>query len=149
MKRLLRQVHYWLSLAVFIPSGIIFFAGIFLLLKKEISWIQPPTERGSIVNEMPQISYEQMLSASRSKPQAGIAVWTDIKKIDYRPDKGIAKVISNTGWEVQVDMGTGEALSANYRRSDLIESFFCRRWRKRENVLENEKMPRISPYFFY
>jgi len=71
---------------VFIPSGIIFFAGIFLLLKKEISWIQPPTERGSIVNEMPQISYEQMLSASRSKPQAGIAVWTDIKKIDYRPD---------------------------------------------------------------
>ena len=63
-----------------------------------------------------------MLSASRSKPQAGIGVWSDIKKIDYRPDKGIAKVISNTGWEVQVDMGTGEALSANYRRSDLIES---------------------------
>ena len=69
MKRLLRQVHYWLSLAVFIPSGIIFFAGIFLLLKKEIGWIQPPTERGSIVNQMPQISYEQMLSASRVNPK--------------------------------------------------------------------------------
>ena len=83
MKRLLRQVHYWLSLAVFIPSGIIFFAGIFLLLKKEISWIQPPTEHGSIVNQMPLISYEQMLSASQSEPQAGILLWSDIKKIDY------------------------------------------------------------------
>ena len=134
MKRLLRQVHYWLSLAVFIPSGIIFFAGIFLLLKKEIGWIQPPTERGSIVNQMPQISYEKILSASQSKPHAGILVWSDIKKIDYRPDKGIAKVISKTGWEVQVDTGTGEALSANYRRSDLIESIhdgsFFAKWVK-------------------
>lgn len=134
MKRLLRHVHYWLSLAVFIPSGIIFFAGIFLLLKKEIGWIQPPTERGSIINQMPQISYEEILSASQSKPEAGILLWSDIKKIDYRPDKGIAKVISKTGWEVQVDTGTGEALSANYRRSDLIESLhdgsFFAKWVK-------------------
>lgn len=121
-KRLLRLVHYWLSLAVFIPCGIMFFAGIFLMLKKEIDWIQPPTQRGSLVHDMPNISYAQILTAAQSRPQAGIIVWADIDKIDIRPAKGIAKVISKTGWEVQIDTDNGQVLSANYRRSDVIES---------------------------
>jgi len=121
-RRLLRLVHYWLSLAIFIPSGIIFFAGIFLMLKKEIDWIQPPTQRGVMTQAMPQISYPQLLSAVQNSPEAGITRWSDIDKIDMRPSKGIAKVISNTGWEVQIDTSNAKVLSTNYRRSDLIES---------------------------
>jgi len=120
--RLFRQIHYWLSLVIFIPCGVMFFAGIFLMLKKEINWIQPPTERGIVSNQMPEITYARLLEASQSYPETGIVQWSDIDRIDLRPSKGIAKVISKTGWEVQVDTSNGKALSANYRRSDLIES---------------------------
>jgi len=91
------------------------------MLKKEIDWIQPPTERGVMSNQIPDISYSVLLEASQSRPEAGIDQWSDIDKIDLRPSKGIAKVISNTGWEVQVDTSDGKVLSTNFRRSDVIE----------------------------
>ena len=122
LNRLLRQVHYWLSLAVFIPCGIMFIAGIFLMLKKEIDWIQPPTERGVVSNQIPNISYPRLLELSQSRVEAGITQWSDIDRIDFRPGKGIAKVISQSGWEVQIDTSNGNVLSTNFRRSDVIES---------------------------
>ncbi|MGB0262644.1 MAG: PepSY domain-containing protein [Henriciella sp.] len=121
LKRQLRQIHYWLSLAIAIPAGIMFVAGGFLMLKKEISWIQPPTARGIVSNQLPDIDYEQMLATARLHPEAGITQWSDIDRIDLRVDKGIAKLRAHTGWEVQVDTHTGEALNVAYRRSDLIE----------------------------
>lgn len=122
LKRLLRQVHYWLSLAVFLPAGIIFAAGIFLMLKKEIDWIQPSTERGALSEQIPTATYEQMIAASRAYPEAGIKEWSDIDRIDLRVDKGIAKLRAHSGWEVQIDTHTAEVLNVAYRRSDLIES---------------------------
>ena len=99
-----------------------FFAGIFLMLKKEVDWIQPPTQRGAVVSQMPAISYAKLLEASKSHPETGITQWADIDRIDLRPSKGIAKVISFSGWEVQVDTSNGAVLSKNFRRSDVIES---------------------------
>jgi len=121
-KRLLRQVHYWLSLAVFLPAGIMFAAGSVLMLKKEIDWIQPATERGVLSEQIPTASYDQMVEASRAYPQAGITQWSDIDRIDLRIGRGIAKLRSNTGWEVQIDTSTGEVLRVAERRSDWIES---------------------------
>jgi len=121
-KRLLRQIHYWLSLAVFLPAGIIFFAGIFLMLKKEVAWFQPPTERGVVSHQLPNIDFEQMLAAGQLSEEAKIESWADIDRIDIRPDKGVAKIRATSGWEVQVDTNTGETLAVAYRRSDLIES---------------------------
>ena len=121
-KRLWRQVHYWLSLVVFIPAGIMFAAGIFLMLKKEVEWIQPPTARGVVESQMPQASFQQILEVARQHPEAGIDQWSDIDRIDLRVDKGIAKLRANSGWEVQVDTRTAEVLHVAYRRSDLIES---------------------------
>lgn len=122
LKRLLRQIHYWLSLAVFLPAGIMFFAGIFLMLKKEVSWIQPPSQRGVMTEQMPAISYEQMLAASKLHPEAQISTWADIDRIDIRVDKGIAKIRATSGWEVQLDTETADVLSVAYRRSDIIET---------------------------
>lgn len=121
-KRLMRQVHYWLSLAVFLPAGIIFFAGILLMLKKEVDWIQPPTSRGVVADEIPAISYEQMIEASRLHPEAGVMQWSDIDRIDIRADRGIAKIQAKSGWEIQLDTRTADVLNVAYRRSDLIES---------------------------
>lgn len=121
LKRLLRQIHYWLSLAVAVPTVIILVAGIFLMLKKEVAWIQPPTQSGSISDELPEISFQQMVEAARNHPEAQINEWTDIDRIDLRVGKGVAKLRANSGWEVQVDTRSGEVLNVAYRRSDLIE----------------------------
>jgi uncharacterized iron-regulated membrane protein len=121
LKRLLRQIHYWLSLAVAVPAAIIFFAGIFLMLKKEIAWIQPPTQAGLVSDQLPDISFEDMVLAARAYPEAQIETWTDIDRIDLRIGKGVAKVRARSGWEVQIDTKTGEVLSVAYRRSDVIE----------------------------
>jgi len=121
LKRLLRQIHYWLSLVVAVPAMIILVAGIFLMLKKEIAWIQPPTLSGIESGELPEISFDDMVMAARDHPEAQIESWTDIDRIDLRVGKGIAKLRGNSGWEVQVDTKTGDVLSVAYRRSDLIE----------------------------
>lgn len=121
-KRLFRQVHYWLSLAVLVPALIMFGAGALLMLKKEIEWIQPSTQRGVVEAQLPEASYQQLLDAARQHPEAGIAEWSDIDRIDLRVDRGIAKLRANSGWEVQVDTKTAEVLRVAYRRSDVIEA---------------------------
>ncbi|MEM9178320.1 MAG: PepSY-associated TM helix domain-containing protein [Pseudomonadota bacterium] len=121
LKRLLRQIHYWLSLAVAVPAVIIFCAGIFLMLKKEVAWIQPPTASGIVSDQIAEISFEDMVVAARAHPEAQIQDWTDIDRIDLRVGKGIAKLRAKSGWEVQVDTNSGDVLSVAYRRSDLIE----------------------------
>ena len=121
LKKTLRQVHYWLSLAVFIPAIIIFVAGGFLMLKKEVAWIQPPTAKGVVSNEIPAVGFESMLDQARKHPEAQISKWSDIDRIDLRVDKGIAKLRAHSGWEVQIDTSTGEVLNVAYRRSDIIE----------------------------
>ena len=120
-KKLWRQVHYWLSLAVFLPAGVMFIAGGFLMLKKEIEWIQPGTERGVVEAQLPQASFGQLLASARQHPQAGVTDWSDIARIDLRVDRGIAKLRAKSGWEVQVDTSSGEVLNVAYRRSDVIE----------------------------
>ena len=121
-RKFFRQVHYWLSLAVFVPAGIIIAAGLFLMLKKEVGWIQPPTARGSVEAQIPAASFEQIVAAARAHPEAGIEDWSDIDRIDLRVDRGIAKLRAKSGWEVQVDTATAEVLQVAYRRSDLIET---------------------------
>ena len=121
LKRLLRQIHYWLSLAVAAPALIMLCAGIFQMLKKEVAWIQPPTASGIVSDQIPEISFDDMVMAARAHPEAQIEDWTDIDRIDLRVGKGIAKLRANSGWEVQVDTKTGDVLSVAYRRSDVIE----------------------------
>lgn len=121
-KRLFRQIHYWLSIAVFAPSEVIIAAGLVLMLKKEIDWIQPATQRGAATNETPNLAYDDLLDVLRSQANAEIRDWKDIKRIDLRPGKGTAKVTAKNGWEIQIDTSNGNVLSIAYRRSDLIEN---------------------------
>jgi len=121
LKRTFRQIHYWLSLAVFLPASIMFVAGVILMLKKDIAWIQPPTATGVISNQVPDIGFEHMLDAAQRQAQAGVADWSDIDRIDVRAGKGIAKIRAKSGWEIQIDTQTGQVLNVAYRRSDTIE----------------------------
>jgi hypothetical protein len=108
--------------------------GILLHLKKDVAWIQPPELRGT--GDRPGIPFEAALAACRTVPGAGVETWRDIQRIDVRPSRGMMKVLARSGWEIQVDAGTGAVLQAAYRRSDLLEgihdgSFFhegVKRW---------------------
>jgi uncharacterized iron-regulated membrane protein len=128
-----RKVHYWATIVVGLPILIIIGSGIVLQLKKHWTWVQPEEKRGT--GTTPAIDMEEILAAVQREPGMAVGGWDDVNRIDVRPGRGIAKVWLKSGWEVQVDLGTGRVLQNAYRRSDLIESIhdgsiFAGEWSK-------------------
>ncbi|MDZ7756436.1 PepSY domain-containing protein [Rhodohalobacter sp.] len=125
-RRDLRKVHRWGSALIAIPFLLVLITGLLLQVKKEVNWIQPPSQQG--VSGIPSISFEDILSASRAVPEAEISTWEDIDRLDVRPDKGITKVRAVNRWEIQIDNETAEILQVAYRRSELFESLHDGSW---------------------
>ncbi len=96
--------------------------GLLLQVKKQVAWVQPPTQSGSNEDSPPTIDWDRILEVAQSEPQAEINTWGDIDRLDVRPGKGILKVQAQNHWELQVDLRDGRLLSSKYRRSDWIES---------------------------
>ena len=119
---LLRKIHHWGSIVIAIPLVVMIGAGIFLQLKKEIDWIQPPSRTGVVTNQVPPTTVAELFEAAAGVSEAGINTWSDLDRVDFKPDRGIIKFISKSRWEVQVDTTTAEVLQVSYRRSDLIET---------------------------
>lgn len=120
LNRWSRKLHRWGAIITLVPLGLVIGTGLLLQLKKQLTWVQPATVRGSATE--PNLGWPQLLAAAQSETQSGIESWKDVDRIDVRPSKGVAKVRSKSRWEVQVDLATGEVLACSYRRSDLIES---------------------------
>jgi len=117
---LLRKLHRWGSVLVALPLLVVFSSGIFLQLKKDVAWIQPPTRQG--IASLPSISFAQILEAVRAIPECEIATWDDVDRLDVRPGDGILKVRpKRSRWEAQIDIHDGSVVQLAYRRSDLIE----------------------------
>lgn len=121
-----RKFHYWAAIAIAAPSLVIIVSGLFLQMKKNSSWVQPPELKGS--GKEPAISFDQVLEACRAIPQAQIQEWENINRIDVRPGRGILKVTAKNNWEIQIDTKTGEVLQVAYRRSDIIEAIHDGSW---------------------
>lgn len=121
-----RRIHYWVSAATALPVLVILASGILLHFKKQAAWIQPPERRGE--GTVPSIGMDRILEASRGVPEAGIRDWSDIRRVDLRPAKGMLKVTTDGNWEIQIDAATGEVLQSAYRRSDLIEQLHDGSW---------------------
>lgn len=121
-----RKLHRWGAIAAAMPFLLVVVTGLLLQLKKQLPWVQPPEQRTP--HTVPAVSMAQILDAARSVPQAQVASWDDIDRLDVRPGKGLVKVTANNRWEVQVDLGTGAVLQAAYRRSDLIEQLHDGSW---------------------
>jgi uncharacterized iron-regulated membrane protein len=115
-----RKLHRWGAVAVAVPFLCVICTGILLQIKKQLDWVQPPERRGS--STIPAISLPEILERVRAIPQIGIRSWDDVDRVDVRPGKGMLKVVSNSRWEVQLDVATGDVLQVAYRRSDLIET---------------------------
>lgn len=127
-RRDFRKIHRWGALLIALPFLIVLVTGLLLQVKKEFSWIQPPSEKGSIAYQTPEIGFDRILEISKSDSAANISSWEDIDRLDIRPDDGIVKVRSTEGWELQIDLGTGAVLSSMKRRSDIIESIHDGSW---------------------
>jgi uncharacterized iron-regulated membrane protein len=122
LNALLRQIHRWGSVAIMLPLGLVIIAGIFLMLKKEFDWIQPPSQSGINRETAPDTTLAELYQAALAIPELEVSAWQDFDRIDIRADKGTAKFIAPNRWEAQIDLETLEVLHLAYRRSDLIES---------------------------
>jgi uncharacterized iron-regulated membrane protein len=123
---LVRKTHSWGAIVVALPVLVILGSGILLQLKKQLAWVQPTEYKGT--GSAPAVSLDQILRAASTVPRAEVRGWDDVRRVDLRPGKGVAKVWTQNGWEVQVDAGTARVLHAAYRRSDLIESLHDGSW---------------------
>ena len=115
-----RKLHRWGAIIVALPLLVVIVSGLLLQVKKELTWVQPPTKVGE--GRAPAISFDVILAAARSVPGAKVGSSDDVERLDVRPGKGVVKVLGRSRWEVQVDASTGVVLQSAYRRSDLIES---------------------------
>ncbi len=123
----MRKAHRWGAILVALPFLLVIVTGILLQLKKELPWVQPPTQRrpgegpGDLVRRD---------SGSGPRPSGGGHSRVGRRGPDRRATvaRGLAKVTSKSRWEVQVDLKTGGVLQAAYRRSDLIESLHDGSW---------------------
>ena len=131
VSKLIRDIHHWGSPILMLPLGVIIIAGLLLMLKKDVEWIQPSTQRSEVaVNSAPETSLATLYAVAQAIPELEITAWDQFDRIDVRSDRGIAKFIAPNRWEAQIDLVTLEVLSLEYRRSDLIEqihdgSFFA------------------------
>ena len=77
------------------------------------------------------MAVNEILKVAMTDPLAEISGWKEVDRLDVRPSKGMVKVQSINGYEVQIDLATMEIMQSKYRRSDWIEqlhdgSFFRR-----------------------
>ena len=71
----MRKSHRWGAILIALPFLLVIVTGILLQLKKEWSWVQPPTKKGT--GKMPKVSFDAILeAASRSRKDGG--VWVDV-----------------------------------------------------------------------
>lgn len=120
-----REYRKWhkyagLSLAVFVLISAV--TGILLAWKKNVSLLQPPTQKGQTVVMTEWKPVDSLADVAVAAVDSLGLDSSNLDRIEYRATKGIAKVIFDTGsWEVQVDATSLEVLSVAKRHSDWIE----------------------------
>ncbi len=126
-----RRLHYWAALAAALPLLLIIATGLLLQLKKQQAWIQPPeatpnnavdSQSGASELGGPHLRIAELWQAARACPQMELTRWSQVRRIDLRPERGLAKVVAASGWEAQISLQDGQLLQCAPRRSDLIES---------------------------
>jgi uncharacterized iron-regulated membrane protein len=119
-----RRYHKYIGLILAIFLFLSALTGFFLGWKKNVDLLQPPTQKGASTQmsdwkpaaELAEIATHHLYTSYPAQ------IDNPIDRMDYRPSKGIVKVLfEKNWWEVQVDCTTGEVLSAAKRHADWIE----------------------------
>ncbi len=118
-----RKIHKQLGIVLAVLLLISALTGVLLGWKKNVDILQPPTQKGQDLELTNYRPVTLLADAAVSAVDSLNLTHDNLDRIEYRPTKGIAKVIFDTGsWEVQVDATTLEVLSVAKRNSDWIES---------------------------
>lgn len=119
MLRLLRKWHRWVSIVIAIPFLITVVTGILLASRGFNTWVQPsyPPVASSL-----KISFDEVLAAAKTVPEAQITDWKDVSQIDIRPGTGNIRVRSKNMIEIQIEGGTGKVMGSSIRRVSWLVS---------------------------
>ncbi|OEK07452.1 PepSY-associated TM helix domain-containing protein [Roseivirga misakiensis] len=118
-----RKIHRYLGLGIALLLVISAITGILLAWKKDVDLLQPPTQKGAQLAIADYQPVEELANVALAAVDSLNLSADNLDRIEYRPTKGIAKVIFDTGsWEVQVDATSLKVLSVAKRHSDWIES---------------------------
>ena len=139
--RLLWLLHRWLGVAAGLVLLLSAATGFLLLLKKDYAWLQPPITVGQPLPELTLGAVDAAGSPAALQPLEAVigAVLalqrpefgdvSDIDRIDFRPRKGMHKVISrHDAMEVQVCATTLATSVPQQRRSDWLEALHDGSW---------------------
>jgi uncharacterized iron-regulated membrane protein len=121
-----RKLHRWGAIACCLPMLLVIITGILLQVKKYWTWVQPQEHKGER-SEL-RIDWADIIETAKSVEEAEVQSWDDVNRLDVRPSKGLVKIRCNNDWELQIDSYTGELLSSEFRRSDIIESLHDGSW---------------------
>lgn len=121
-----RKAHRIGALVSALPVLVVLVTGVLLQLKKDWSWVQPPTQRGPEARLA--LGWDELLTVLQGVEAAEVASYDDVVRVDAQPKRGLIKVQCENGFEVQVDSVHGAVLSVAYRRSDVIEALHDGSW---------------------
>lgn len=114
MLKTFRKWHRWISLLVALPFFVTLTTGLLLATRGFNTWVQPSYPP---LHTTLKISFDQILHAAQSAPEAGIKSWDDISQIDIRPATGNIRVRAKTSQiEIQIDGETGKITGQGLRR---------------------------------
>lgn len=119
-----RKIHRWTGASLFVVFLFVSITGLLLGWKKDSKgYLLPNTQKGISAKA------EDWLSLNNLQDHALFLIDSlhpeldsSIDRLDVRPGKGIVKfTFENHYHELQLDLSTGNLLSAGKRRSDLLE----------------------------
>ena len=127
--RLFWDLHKWVGISAAVLVLITAVTGFLLLVKKEFSWIQPPTQAGAEGTIESFITLERAWQSVAALGHPDFGSLDDLDRIDVRPDKRVYKLRSrHNDSEVQVDAVTGAVLARGERVSDWLERIHDGSW---------------------
>lgn len=123
------NTHKWVGIGASAFVLLVAVTGFLLLIKKEVAWIQPPTQRGTPGALEDCLGMDRLWAVVSASGHPDFQRVEDIDRIDVRLAKRVYKVRSRHNHsELQVDATTGEILGQATRRSDVIESLHDGSW---------------------
>lgn len=118
--RFYRKIHRWVALPLFVFMLLVGITGLLLGWKKQ-SYLLPKTE-SSKIERGNFISLDSTQGIAKNYAKNVLKLSAEIDRIDFRPKKGIAKIIFSEHFtEIQIDCKSGKILAVNTRKSDFIE----------------------------
>ena len=122
--RIARKLHRITGISLFVFFFIISLTTLLLGWKKDVNYLQAPTETGTTADLEQWLALDSLNSIAVKVMNEAFAGEEEFKvdRMDIRQKDGVVKVsFVNSYWGLQLDGATGQALDLTPRRSDFIE----------------------------